>query len=84
MANKFAVLETLKSLDFPMEGCNDFISTDVTEMDMQLSQPPCSVLANDSVGPNKKARLEKVDKKVTFNLAITTEKDKEQCEILKE
>ena len=49
-----------------------------------MSQPPCSVLANDSVSPNKKARFEKVDKKVTFHLAITTEKDKEQCEILQE
>jgi hypothetical protein len=75
-ANSFGVLENLKSLDFPMEGCNDFISTDVTEMEMQLSQSPCSVLANDSVNPNKKARLEKVEKNVTFNLAITTEKDK--------
>ncbi len=84
MANKFAVLETLKSLDFPMEGCNDFISTDVTEMDLQLQQSPCSVLANDSVSPSKKARYEKIEKKVTFNLPITTEKDKEQCEIIQE
>jgi hypothetical protein len=37
IANSFAVLETLKSLDFPIQGCNDFISTDVTEMDMQKS-----------------------------------------------
>ena len=73
----------MKGLDFPMKGCNDFISTDVTEMDMQLPQPPCSVLANDSVSPSKKARYEKIEKKVTFSLPITTEKDKEQCEILK-
>jgi hypothetical protein len=84
IANSFAVLGNLKSLDLPMKGCNDFISTDVTEMEMHLSQSPCFVLANDSVSPNKKARLEKVEKKVTFNLAIRTEKDKEQCEILKE
>ena len=75
IANSFAVLGNLTSLDLPMEGCNDFISTDVTEMEMQLSQYPCFVLANKSISPNKKERLEKVEKKVTLNLAIRTEKD---------
>ena len=56
-----------------MKGCNDFISTDVTEMDMQKSQSPCFVplvadVTKDSDNPNKKARLEKLLKKVAFNL----------------
>jgi hypothetical protein len=77
-------LETIKGLDFPIEGCNDFISTDVTIMDMQWSQSPCFVpLVVDEikelVNPNKKARLEKVVKQVAFNLPIRTENDKEQC-----
>jgi hypothetical protein len=51
---------------------------------MQQSQPPGFVplAANEmkgSVNPNKRARLEKIVKKVTFYLAITTERDKEQC-----
>ena len=29
--------------------------------------------------PNKKARLEKIEKKVSFDLPVLTEKDKEQC-----
>jgi hypothetical protein len=91
-ANKFAVLETLRSLEFPT-GCNDFISTDVTEMDLQKSRLPCFVpLVKDVIeelyNPNKKARLdktkivydlpEKVVKRVTFALPIITENIKEQ------
>ena len=29
--------------------------------------------------PNKKARLEKIEEKVSFDLSVLTEKDKEQC-----
>jgi hypothetical protein len=58
--------------------------TNVTEIDMHKSVTHCFVplasnVVNESVYPNKRARLEKIVKKVTFNLAITTEKDKEQC-----
>jgi hypothetical protein len=42
-ANKFAVLETLKSLEFSTHGCNAFISTDVTELDLQSLRHPCFV-----------------------------------------
>jgi hypothetical protein len=74
----------MKGLDFPIAECNDFISTDVTEMDMQQSQSLCFVPLvadeiKESVNPNKKARLEKIVKKVTFNLPIRTENVKEQC-----
>jgi hypothetical protein len=88
-ANKYAVLETLKSLDVPMPECNGLMnSTDVTEMDLQLSQPSCIVLSvpemvEDEVIPFKKARLEKkrivvnlperIVKWVTFDLPIITE-----------
>ena len=63
-ANKFVVLETLKSLDVPTHGCNDFISTDVTELDLQLSQHPCFVpLVTDVIkeiyNPKKRAWFEK-------------------------
>jgi hypothetical protein len=62
-ANKFAVLESLKSLDVPMPVCNDLIRTDVTELDLQLWRPPCFVLSvpdlvKDECIPFKKARLE--------------------------
>jgi hypothetical protein len=90
---KFVVLETLKSLEIPTHGCNDFISIDVTELDLQLSQHPCFVpLVTDVIkeiyNPNKRARLEKtrlvfnlpekVVKKVTFDPPIITENIKEQ------
>jgi hypothetical protein len=68
IANSFAVLGNLTSLDLPMEGCNDLNSTDVTEMEMQLSQSPCFVLANKSVSPNRKARLEKIEKRLLLIL----------------
>jgi hypothetical protein len=47
--------------------------TDVTEMDLQLSQPSCIVLSvpemvEDKVIPFKKARLEKSDRNIIFNL----------------
>ena len=70
IANSFAVLGNLKSLDLPMEGCNDFISTDVTEMDLQKSQLPCffplvADVIKELYNPNKRARLEK--KKIVFD-----------------
>jgi hypothetical protein len=79
----------MKGLEFSIEGCNDIIGTDITEMDMQQLQPPCFVplgtdvtemdmqqsvppcfvplAANEikeSGNPNKKARFEKVVKKM--------------------
>jgi hypothetical protein len=62
---EYAVLESLKSLDVPMPECNGLMDrTDVTEMDLHLSQPSCIVLSvpemvDDEVILLKKARLEK-------------------------
>jgi hypothetical protein len=65
------VLATLKRLDVQMPECNDLIRTDVTEMDLQCSQPPCFVpsvpdLVKHKCPPLKKARLKK--KEIVFNL----------------
>ena len=94
--NKFAVLETLKSLDVPMPDCNGKIRTDVTELDLQLSQSPCFVhtvtdLVEDKCSPFKKSRLEKkrivfdlpekVVKRVTFDQPILTKNDSEQSSL---
>jgi hypothetical protein len=58
------VLGTLNYFDVPTHGCNDFINTDVTELDLQLSQHPCFVhvvpdVVKDVYNPNKRARLKK-------------------------
>jgi hypothetical protein len=95
-ANKFAVLETLKSLDVHIPGCYNLIRTDVIGLDLQLSQHPCFVhdvpdLVKDEYSPSKRARLEKkrivfnlpekVVKRVTFDLPILTENDSEQSSL---
>ena len=91
-ANSFSVLESLNG--FPYENCEDGMTTGVTEFDVQKLQSPCcetlgtnvtekvlfpllSTVVNDY--PNKKARLEKIVKKVSFDLPVLTEEDKEQC-----
>jgi hypothetical protein len=71
------------------------MTTGVTKVDLQKLQSPCcepldtSVTENDLLPlvslmvvndyPDKKARLEKVVKKVSFDLPVLTEKDNELC-----
>ena len=70
------------------------MTTGVTKFDLQKLQSPCCEHLDTSVTenvllpllstvvsdyPNKKARLEKIVKKVSFDLPVFTEKDKEQC-----
>ena len=93
-ANSFSVLESLNGQELPFENCEDDMTTGVTEFDLQKLQSPCcepldtsvtenvllpllSTVVNDY--PNKKARLEKIVKKVSFDLPVLTKKDKEQC-----
>jgi hypothetical protein len=62
LANEFAVLGTLKSLDVPIPDCNEEIITVITEVDLQLSQPPCFVhavpeLVKDECSPFKKKQV---------------------------
>ncbi len=94
-ANSFSVLDSLHGQEFLLEDCEDDMTTGVTKFDLQKLQSPCcetldtSVTENDLLPlvslmvvkdyPNKKARLEKMVKKVTFDLPVLTEKDKEQC-----
>ena len=87
-------MESLNGQDFPNEIGKDDMTTGVTKMDVQTLQFPCcdsldknvtekvtvpllSIVVNDY--PNKKARIEKLEKKVAFDLHVLTEKDKEQC-----
>jgi hypothetical protein len=89
----------LNGQDFPNEICKDDMTTGVTNMDVQMQSPCCDPLGTDVTEndlvpllsnvvndyPNKKARLEKLVKKVSFDLPVLTEKDKEhQSETPKE
>jgi hypothetical protein len=79
-ANKFAALETLKCLDFPVPKCNELMrSNEVTEMDLPLSQPSCIILYvpemdGDEVFPFKRAKFEISDRRIDFNLPERIEK----------
>jgi hypothetical protein len=79
-ANKFAALETLNTLEFPVLLCNELMRrSDVTEMDLPLSQPFCIVLSvpemvRDEVIPFKRAKFERSDRRINFNLPERLEK----------
>jgi hypothetical protein len=92
--NSFSILESLNGQEFLFEDCEDDMTAGVTKFDLQKLQSPCcepldtnvtendllplvSIVVNDY--PNKKARLEKIVKRVSFDLPVLTEKDKEQC-----